>query len=61
MSLIDTILCCQKRGRLTPFWVLFKKEKYSGVSIHFVNEEIDSGPIIVQEKYKLNPEIILIP
>ena len=37
----------KNRGRLTPFWVLFKKEKYSGVSIHFVNEKIDSGPVIL--------------
>lgn len=43
------------RGRLTPFWVLFKGEKETGVSIHFVNEGIDSGDIIVQEKYHVLP------
>lgn len=41
----------KNRGRLTPFWVLFKKEKETGVSIHFVEEGLDSGPIIVQEKF----------
>ncbi len=41
----------KNRGRLTPFWVLYKQEKETGVSIHFVNEGIDAGPIIVQEKY----------
>ncbi|MFI5219328.1 MAG: methionyl-tRNA formyltransferase [Bacteroidia bacterium] len=41
----------KNRGRLTPFWVLFKKEKETGVSIHFVDEGIDSGDIIVQERF----------
>lgn len=41
----------KNRGRLTPFWVAFKREVETGVSIHFVDEGIDSGDIIVQEKY----------
>ena len=41
----------KNRGRLTPFWVLYKREKETGVSIHFVEEGMDSGPIVVQEKY----------
>ena len=28
---------------------------YSGVSIHFVNEKIDGGPVILQEKFKRDP------
>lgn len=44
----------KNRGRLTPFWVLYKGEKETGVSIHFVEKSIDSGDIIVQKKYKLN-------
>ena len=43
----------KNRGRLTPFWVLFRKEKESGVSIHFVNEEIDAGEIVVQERFEI--------
>jgi len=43
----------KNRGRLTPFWVLFKKEEETGVSIHFVAEGIDSGDIIVQKKFKV--------
>ena len=41
------------RGRLTPFWVLYRGEKETGVSIHFVDEGVDSGDIIVQEKYEV--------
>lgn len=40
----------KNRGRLTPFWVLFRNEKETGVSIHFVEKGIDSGPIIVQKR-----------
>jgi len=38
------------RGRLAPFWAYVKGEKESGVSIHFIDKEIDNGPIIVQKK-----------
>ena len=40
----------KNRGRLTPFWVLFRQEIETGVTIHFVTEEIDRGDIICQEK-----------
>lgn len=43
----------KNRGRLTPFWVLFKQEKETGVSIHFVDKGMDSGPIVVQERFKV--------
>ena len=43
----------KNRGRLTPFWVLYKSEKKTGVSIHFVEESLDSGDIIVQESFKI--------
>ena len=43
----------KNRGRLTPFWVLYKGEKETGVSIHFVEEGVDSGDIVIQEKYSV--------
>lgn len=43
----------RNRGRLTPFWVLFHQEKETGISIHFVDEGIDSGKIVVQEKFNI--------
>lgn len=45
----------KNRGRLTPFWVLFKGEQVSGVSIHFVTEGIDAGEIIVQKTIAVAP------
>ena len=44
----------KNRGRLTPFWVIFNGESETGVSIHFVEEGIDSGDIVVQKKYKVS-------
>jgi len=46
----------KNRGRLTPFWVLYKQEPETGVSIHFVEEGIDSGDIIVQKKFSISPK-----
>jgi methionyl-tRNA formyltransferase len=43
----------KNRGRLTPFWVSLRNEKETGVSIHFVEEGIDSGDIVVQKKYSV--------
>ena len=43
----------KNRGRLTPFWVINNGDKETGVSIHFVEEGIDSGEIIVQKKFKV--------
>jgi methionyl-tRNA formyltransferase len=40
----------KNRGRLTPFWVLYRGEKETGVSIHWVNESIDDGDIVYQER-----------
>ncbi len=45
----------KNRGRLTPFWVLYKGEEETGVSIHFVEEALDSGDIIVQRKFPVAP------
>ena len=45
----------KNRGRLTPFWVLYKKEPETGVSIHYVEEGLDSGDIVVQERFAVPP------
>ena len=42
------------RGLMPAFWVLKNKEKESGVSVFYMDEGIDSGPIIIQKKFYIN-------
>lgn len=37
------------RGRLAPFWAYLNGEKETGLSIHFIDEQLDNGPILVQK------------
>ena len=41
------------RGLLAPFWTYLNGEKESGVSIHFIDKEIDNGPILVQKRVNI--------
>ncbi len=41
-------------GRFVHEAVIAAKEEFSGVSIHYVDAEFDSGKIILQKKLKLN-------
>jgi len=50
---LHTALLPKYRGLMPSFWVLKNKEKYTGVSVFFVDEGIDSGPIIVQKKVEI--------
>lgn len=47
---LHTALLPKYRGLMPSFWVLKNKEKQTGVSVFFVDEGIDSGPILVQKK-----------
>lgn len=38
------------RGKLPSFWVLAHGEEKTGVTVHYMNEELDDGPIIVQRE-----------
>jgi methionyl-tRNA formyltransferase len=35
---------------MPTFWVMKNDEKYTGVSVFYVNEGIDTGPIIIQKR-----------
>ncbi|MCL9775473.1 formyltransferase family protein [Vibrio methylphosphonaticus] len=50
---LHTALLPKYRGLMPSFWVLKNQEEYSGVSVFFVDEGIDSGPILVQKKFSL--------
>jgi methionyl-tRNA formyltransferase len=43
------------RGRLPSFWVLLNGEKETGVTVHFMNEQLDDGPIILQRTLAIDP------
>jgi methionyl-tRNA formyltransferase len=46
---LHTALLPKYRGLMPTFWVLKNNEKNTGVSVFYVDEGIDSGPIIVQK------------
>ena len=50
---LHTALLPKYRGLMPTFWVMKNNEKYTGVSVFFVDEGIDSGPIIVQKKIEI--------
>jgi len=50
---LHTALLPKYRGLMPTFWVLRNNEKYTGVSVFFVDEGIDSGPIIVQKEVEI--------
>lgn len=37
------------RGQLPTFWVLFNREPETAVTVHYMNERVDDGVIILQE------------
>lgn len=47
---LHTALLPNYRGLIPSFWVLLHDEKYTGVSVFFVDEGIDSGPIVEQKR-----------
>jgi methionyl-tRNA formyltransferase len=38
---------------MPTFWVMKNDEKYTGVSVFYVNEGIDTGPIIIQKRVEI--------
>lgn len=51
---LHTALLPKYRGLMPSFWVLKNGEKETGVSVFFVDEGIDSGPILVQQRIPIN-------
>lgn len=50
---LHTALLPRYRGLMPSFWVLRHAEKKTGVSVFFVDEGIDSGPILVQKEIEI--------
>jgi methionyl-tRNA formyltransferase len=45
----------QYRGVLPSFWMLANGERQAGVSVYFVNEEIDAGDLCAQRSFDVSP------
>ena len=43
------------RGLMPSFWTLANGESEGGVTVHFVGDELDNGPIVVQRRYRIHP------
>lgn len=43
------------RGMLPTFWVLYEGEAETAVTVHYMNEALDDGPIILQEAVPIPP------
>ena len=50
---LHTAMLPKYRGLMPTFWVLKNNEKTTGVSVFFVDEGIDSGPIIIQKSIEI--------
>jgi len=46
----------KNRGMMPNFWSLYNydKERISAITVHKMNDELDDGPIILQEEFVLN-------
>ena len=50
---IHTSLLPKYRGLMPSFWVLLNNEQETGVSVFYIDEGIDSGPIIKQQSINI--------
>ena len=48
----------KNRGMMPNFWSLYHAdtEPVSAVTVHRMNEELDDGPIVLQEEFRLDPQ-----
>lgn len=53
---IHPALLPKYRGRYSTVHAIFNGEKITGVTLHWMNEKIDAGPIILQESFPILPE-----
>ncbi len=50
---LHTSLLPKYRGLMPGFWVLRNNEKYTGISVIFTDEGVDSGPILLQRRIEI--------
>ena len=52
---IHAALLPNNRGMMPSFWAMAKGEPETGVTVHYVDENIDTGDIIIQKKIVIEP------
>ena len=52
---LHSALLPKYRGLMPAFWVMKHDEPETGISVFFVDEGIDSGPILVQKRVPIEP------
>ncbi len=52
---IHPALLPKYRGRFSTVHALFNNEKETGATLHFMDENLDSGPIIAQKHFPITP------
>lgn len=52
---IHPALLPKYRGRFSTVHALFNNETETGATLHFMDENLDSGPIIAQERFPITP------
>ncbi len=43
------------RGPMPPFWIIANGERESGVTLHWVDGGVDTGPVLAREKFIVEP------
>ena len=52
---VHPALIQEHRGTFSSFWILLKKWRSSGATIHFMTEKVDRGMIILQKRFFVHP------
>lgn len=53
---IHSSLLPEYRGLFPSFWMLLNDEQQTGVSIHYIDDEFDSGDLLVQKQYPIEED-----
>lgn len=53
---IHSSLLPEYRGLSPSFWTLLRGEDETGITVHFVDEELDTGEIILQRPVEIRPD-----
>ena len=52
---IHPTLLPKYRGPMPPFWIIASGERESGVTLHWVDGGVDTGPVLAREKFLVEP------